>query len=367
MDYLNYLNSYETNKKVETINKKIDEVLEKAGALQGEINKQKINISETIKEYDNEINDFLKCAGINYNVKIELDEDKIYRMKFRHNDYIEKLEKPKEYLSYGERNAFSLVLFMYEAIKNKSDLIILDDPISSFDKNKKFAIINMLFRGKNSLNNKTVLLLTHDFEPIIDMKYVMPDKFRSKVFFLENTNGHLQEKEITKSDIHTFIEIARENINKLNENINKLIYIRRLYEIENNRGLVYHLTSSLFHKREIPIIKEENRNMTEEEIILATNEIQEYIPKFDYHVEFKKICDKKKMIEIFNNSNNNYEKLQIYRIIKQDEKNEDSIIKKFVNETFHIENDYLFQINPCKYEIIPQYIINRCTEDIQEN
>lgn len=367
MDYLKYLNSSATNKKVEIINKKIDKVLEKAGILQGEINKQRINISETIKQYDDEINEFLKCAGINYNVKIELDADKIYRMKFRHNDYIEKIDKPKEYLSYGERNAFSLILFMYEALKNKSDLIILDDPISSFDKNKKFAILNMLFRGKNSLNNKTVLLLTHDFEPIIDMKYVMPDKFKSKVFFLENNNGFLQEKEITKSDIHTFIEIAEENISQLNENINKLIYIRRLYEIKNNKGLVYHLTSSLFHKREIPIIKEEHRNMSENEIVLATNEIRAYIPDFDYNVELTKICDKRKMIEIFNHSTNNYEKLQIYRIIKQDESNEDSIVKKFINETFHIENDYLFQINPCKYEIIPEYIINKCTKNIEEN
>lgn len=367
MDYLKYLNSSATNKEVAIINKKIDEVLEKAGILQGEINKQRINISETIKQYDDEINEFLKCAGINYNVKLELDEDKIYRMKFRHNDYIEKIDKPKEYLSYGEKNAFSLILFMYEALKNKSDLIILDDPISSFDKNKKFAILNMLFRGKNSLNNKTVLLLTHDFEPIIDMKYVMPDKFKSRVFFLENNNGILQEKEITKSDIHTFIEIAEENIGQLNENINKLIYIRRLYEIKDNKGLVYHLTSSLFHKRKIPSIKEEHRNMTKNELTSATNEIRAYIPDFDYNAELTKICDKKKMIEIFNSSTNNYEKLQIYRIIKQDESNEDSILKKFINETFHIENDYLFQINPCKYEIIPEYIISKCTKNIEGN
>ncbi len=367
MDYLKYLNSSATNKEVAIINKKIDEVLEKAGILQGEINKQRINIAETIKQYDDEINEFLKCAGINYNVKLELDEDKIYRMKFRHNDYIEKIDKPKEYLSYGEKNAFSLILFMYEALKNKSDLIILDDPISSFDKNKKFAILNMLFRGKNSLNNKTVLLLTHDFEPIIDMKYVMPDKFKSRVFFLENNNGILQEKEITKSDIHTFIEIAEENIGQLNENINKLIYIRRLYEIKDNKGLVYHLTSSLFHKRKIPSIKEEHRNMTKNELTSATNEIRAYIPDFDYNAELTKICDKKKMIEIFNSSTNNYEKLQIYRIIKQDESNEDSILKKFINETFHIENDYLFQINPCKYEIIPEYIISKCTKNIEGN
>ena len=58
-----------------------------------------------------------------------------------------------KHLSWGERNAFALVLFMHYALSNKPKLIILDDPISSFDTNKKYAIINRLFanvKGKGS-------------------------------------------------------------------------------------------------------------------------------------------------------------------------------------------------------------------------
>ncbi len=45
-----------------------------------------------------------------------------------------------------------------------------DDPISSFDKNKKFAILEMLFYRDSSecLKNQMLLMLTHDVEPIID-------------------------------------------------------------------------------------------------------------------------------------------------------------------------------------------------------
>jgi len=57
-----------------------------------------------------------------------------------------KIDNAKDSLSFGERNAFALVLFMFDAIKENADLIILDDPISSFDKNKKYAIMNMLFK-----------------------------------------------------------------------------------------------------------------------------------------------------------------------------------------------------------------------------
>jgi wobble nucleotide-excising tRNase len=80
---------------------------------------------------------------------------------------------------------------MFEAIKKGADLIILDDPISSFDKNKKFAILSMLF-GKSShiktnLRDRTVLMLTHDFEPIIDIIYNNLPKLENKnSYFLEN-------------------------------------------------------------------------------------------------------------------------------------------------------------------------------------
>lgn len=71
------------------------------------------------------------------------------------------------------------------------------------------------------------------------------------------------------------------------------------------------------------------------------------------------------MKELYHNSASNYEKLQIYRIMFNDN-NSNSVIRKFVNETFHIENDYLFQLNPCEYDTVPQYIIDECNKEILE-
>ena len=48
------------------------------------------------------------------------------------------------------------------------------------------------------------------------------------------------------------------------------------------------------------------------------------------------------------------------------ENSSNSVIKKFVNEAFHIESDYLFQLNPCEYDTVPQYIIDECDKDILE-
>ncbi|QQN56221.1 hypothetical protein I6H46_00880 [Anaerococcus obesiensis] len=58
---------------------------------------------------------------------------------------------------------------MFEVANDDVDLIILDDPITSFDKNKKFAVTKRLFDKKEfSFKNKTVLMLTHDLQPVID-------------------------------------------------------------------------------------------------------------------------------------------------------------------------------------------------------
>ena len=55
----------------------------------------------------------------------------------------------------------------------------------------------------------------------------------------------------------------------------------------------------------------------------------------------------------------NYEKLHIYRVIFDDKPDmiESDIIQKFINEAFHIENDYIYQLNPSVYQTVPQYVI----------
>ena len=94
----------------------------------------------------------MEYAGYKYHVDIKsMDED--YKLVLYHNDYTAKeISEGNNILSYGEKNAFALILFMYDALKENADLIILDDPISSFDETKKFAIINKLFYEKDSLN-----------------------------------------------------------------------------------------------------------------------------------------------------------------------------------------------------------------------
>lgn len=359
-------------KRINPINEKLNNVLGQIWQLQGAINNHKLQIKSTIDSYKRDINEFLISGWYNYEID-SIEIEKGYSLVLKHIDKNWPLQNAKNALSFGERNALALILFMFDVLSKKTDLIVLDDPISSFDKNKKFAIINRLFGqkiDKKSLRWKTVVMLTHDFEPIIDIVYNNLPKSLQKeectVKFLDNRNNELVEKEIKKEDISSCIEIAKINIGTVENMINKLIYYRRLLEVEWLKWWnAYQLLSNLFKKREKPIKKQWNTevDMTEEEIEEASSFIKKDIADFEYEVCYKEVINIEKMIHYYQHSSNNYEKLQIYRIINEDN-HDDSVIRKFINETFHIENDYLFQLNPRQFEIVPQYIIDRCDEDL---
>ncbi len=369
LDLFNHLQSESTASKAKVVNDSIATVLEKAGQLQGSINKQKNLIEKLIEENSNGINSFLKNAGYSYSVTIKADKSGEYRLKLTHNDIGDEVTDVRTHLSFGERNAFALVLFMYDVLKSNPDLVILDDPISSFDKNKKYAIIDMLFRKRRSLRGKTVLLLTHDFEPVVDMVLHHSDRFEKPfASFLENMHGALIEKEILKSDIRSFMELNYENITVAPHMLSKLVYLRRLFEVTNEKGMGYHLISNLFHKRPKPQVPSDSgmRDMSLEEITEGTESILGKIAGFDYSTVLATMIDDAQLVNLYKGSGSNYEKLHIYRILHADKPKiiESDVIQKFINEAFHIENNYIYQVNPRKYQLVPQYVIDECDKVI---
>jgi len=370
LEYLPYLCSEHTQEKITIVNNSISELINKVGKLQGAVMQQKREIENTVKKYNKQINEFLHNAGYEYTFSIDETQDHSYRIQLKFDEKHNCVQNVRYHLSFGERNALALVLFMYHAIYKQANFIVLDDPISSFDKNKKFAILDMLFiRGKNSFRGKTTLLLTHDFEPVIDTIYNHSDFFQEKpeASFMENNNGILHEIPINKEDIISAPEIARRNIEKASL-ISQIIYLRRYIEIIHGKNFAWHLLSSLLHKRDKPTIGKNGSLMTETEIKQAVTMIQDFIHNFQYEKLYRMITNHKKIIELYDKAASNYEKLQIYRILFDPKKENkgNHILRKFLNETYHVENDYLFQLNPLKFNTIPNFIIEECNKFVKE-
>ena len=365
-----HLQSEDTLSKIEKVNSSIEGLIEKAGQLQGKVSIQKRYVERVVKENKEAINSFLKNAGYRYTVDLIEDNSGKHKLKLTHMDLVSgEVSGVRDVLSYGERNAFALVLFMFDAIKAAPDLIILDDPISSFDKNKKYAIVEMLFRKEKSFRGKTVLFLSHDFDPIVDMLYHHTDRFEKPcASFLQNDNGQLTEIDIDKEDIMTFVDVNSSNITSDTNVVAKLVYLRRTYEILNSKGMAYQLVSNALHNRSVPIVFEggSSREMTVAEIQEAVTEIQQHIQDFDYSSFLQLMIDAPAMVELYKSCSNNYEKLHIYRIISEGNGGADhaDIVLKFINQAFHIENDYIYQLNPAKYQTVPQFVIDECDQYI---
>ncbi|UUY03018.1 AAA family ATPase [Svornostia abyssi] len=371
LDLLDALDSAETQGVVGKMNAQLDDVAEQINEIKKRVGIQKAQVAKSIERNQDEINEYLRSAGYKYAVRIESSGDS-YRMILEHEDAPGHLEAAGSHLSFGERNAFALVLFMHQVRRDKPDLVVLDDPVSSFDKTKKFAILHKLFHGKQSLRGFTTLLLTHDIEPAIDMvRTATSGQFQAvspAVHFLQNRQGKLEEKPIEPTDIMTFSQVCDENIGSSADPVIKCIYLRRRYEVHGERGAECDVLSSLLHVRDEPSSKGELGALIpldEEARAQAFTAIQKVIPGFDYDALLAQLKDSDALRAKFEATDVGYEKVQIFRIasaLDPDAQAGDAAFKKFVNESYHIENEYVMQLNPREFDAVPEHVVQACAE-----
>lgn len=369
LELLDALNSEYTQRVAGTMNTELELVAQQVNEIKRRVGTQKAQVAKSIERNQDEINEYLRSAGYKYAVRIESSGDS-YRMIVEHHDASGHLENAGSHLSFGERNAFALVLFMHQVRSDPPDLVVLDDPVSSFDKTKKFAILHKLFHGKQSLRGLTTLLLTHDIEPAIDIvRTATSGQFRATnpaVYFLWSRDGRLEEKPIEPADIMTFSQVCDENIASSTDNVIKCIYLRRRYEVHGDLSAEYDVLSSLIHGRGEPSSKGERGDfvlLSEAERERATIEIQKVIPTFNYEALLAELKDQQALKAKFESTNVGYEKVQIFRIasaLDPDIQGGDPAFKKFVNESYHIENEYVMQLNPRDFDAVPEHVVQAC-------
>lgn len=359
VDELSYFVNDETEALFSEINASIVEVQKNINTIQKETGILNSEIKMYINSNENKINEFLKSVGMDYEVEIARDTIKL---KYINSDII---VEPKTSLSWGEKNCFALSLFLFDCLANNPDLIILDDPVSSFDNNKKYGIMHYLFKGERSLKNKMVLLFSHDIEPIIN--FYKKDRTIPKnvvAYCLSNHDSVVEEKIITNDKLRSIIEQCEEVAKNPNSYIlSRLISCRKLFELKRSTENGYNILSSLFHNNPA-ITKLTGEELNEEDVKKGEKQIFEYINDFNYVDLRKKFNDLKSMKEFYYNAENNYEKLEIFRIINKyfEINGKDQNIMKFINETYHIENSFLYQLDPYEYDCVPNYIIKFCDE-----
>ena len=359
---------------VDEVENKINNLKANTGKLRGLFVQHEKKMEALISKRKDDINQFFLLAGFPYKFEILPDgENKAISYLVPSDTEDIKVSDPDTHLSWGEKNAFSLVMFMFEAVSEKADLIVLDDPITSFDKDKKFAVIRRLFDNqKESFRDKTVLMVTHDMQPLID--YVHNDFFKRlglttpvKAKYLLNENGTINEYEILGDDLLNTVELTKSITNDVNRSMAvRIVNLRKYIELTKpgfTGSDIYEVLSNIIHGRKNATLSDGKTVLDEAVKVSGMAEIQSYLGRLSYNDILEAVSSEKLFDAL--DSADNYEKVVTARLLFERYDGLLSKLKKkypaackFVNETNHIENDYIFQLDPFKYFQIPQFYLN---------
>lgn len=368
---------------VQEVNDKIDALLANTDKLKGLFFKHGAKLKGLINKRRDDINNFFMLAGFPYEFEIVEDGEKKANTYLRPIGHTKTISDPKKHLSWGERNAFSLVMFMFDAVNEDADLIVLDDPISAFDSNKKFAVIRRMFDNQQEVTfrDRTVLMLTHDLQPIID--YIKGGFFKRyglttnvSAEYLENSGGNIEAQPIVDSDLLNVVTLTEEYAKDIDKPLYvRIINARKNIELtkENFSALEsYNLLSNLIHGREIPE-DEAKQPMTEEAIQKGIIDLTPMISGYDSYGKLLQELDTSYLLGELENENVYFRILVIRLLFERAEGLLSKLRKKhpeackFLNETNHIENDYVFQLAPEKFYSIPEVYVQEIRDFINEH
>lgn len=349
------------------INKAVDAAMTNAGKLIGLVKRQKLHLAAALKDRCEEINSFLTEAGYPYSVNIPGAEDGKCSVRLVHTSQWE-VPDSREALSYGEKNAFALVFFAYECMSKKPDLVILDDPISSFDGAKRYALLNMLFLGgigEATLKGKTVLLLTHDYGTLFDIEHTHKPTFQPSAnsCVLSCADGLVNETVVTANDMVLADNLYERLAKSSSALMVKLVYARKVLEVRDDKGDAYDVVSSLFHHRPTPT-HIDMTPMKSAEINNGVTNLEAIVGEpIDYNDLLDTLNNPTKMLAIFDASSSNYEKLQLARIATE-ACTDDKVLKERMDESVHVGNGFLYQLDPTRFELVPSQLVERCRDEM---
>lgn len=148
------------------------------------------------------------------------------RIDYDHDKYVlyshERLVEPGN-VSVGERNAIGLCYFFNRIMENKDEekvfnskyLLVIDDPVSSFDMENRIGILSYLkYKLGQYLkgNDKSkFLLFTHDMQTFYDMRHFVLELLSSKYCVSENkASKYVRDWELKNTSVDK-IDIQKRN------------------------------------------------------------------------------------------------------------------------------------------------------------
>lgn len=330
--------------------------------------KNKTTFNEIVGTNLKKLNNYIKKLGIPYEFRLDQHDLNQKEASFilYHVDDENKFNRVSG-LSSGEQNMISLIIFL---LIEDGELIIIDDPASSYDHFRRKTILDMIYEFSN---NRTILVLSHDN---VFLKYALLQRDYSErkkqskqnlsdiekkyyeltgnISYLENFNDECNVKTVKIDDFKPIEYHIKNHLANLDEDASfyrKVINLRLLAEIkkydnDEESKLVYGYLSAILHKekREAILNKLRLKNVSEEEILDIIEK------EFEYKLE--KIPENYISIP-------DYDKFSTFEIAISERENLGNTIEKDeLNNIVHYNDTLLINLNPYKFNTYSSYINN---------
>lgn len=217
--YSSYKKQLQAKTKAESIRDNKSKTYESAKNILSELEQQKSNVNLAIQQINNSLRYiFFSDARLS----IELKDNKYY-LKSNGNNV-----KPKD-ISLGERNIIALCYFFTQILSNQDikklyqteELIVIDDPVSSFDFENKVGIItylryqiNRIMRGNS---NSKIVIFSHDIETIFHLQKTCKDLCEPMKGIAGLSKPSFTTSEIKNMSLTLFRKDRNEYVSLLNE------------------------------------------------------------------------------------------------------------------------------------------------------
>lgn len=289
-----------------------------------------------------QINDYFKIFDVPYEINAKYNRGKITDYHLSLIKDTKKIDRNKS-LSNGEKVIVSLILFLLENEKKDNDLIIIDDPVSSFD-NVKRGLIYQLIRKK--LNKKTVLILSHDS---VFIKYAINDKKnQGKLDYIDNHNDVISVNDVKKEDVDYYLNFVRKHL-QMNPNLPyyiKILNVRFFYELEKEQPF-YRYLSRIIHCEDKKKVLKSLGTKSEVDIL---SEIEKKtgtcLPCFDESY-YKNIS----IVDI-----SDFEKACLLRQMDELKKINIESIRNIINDYVHINSSLIICLDQYKYSFCTKHL-----------
>lgn len=292
-----------------------------------------------------------------------------------------KIDLPRDFNTYstGELNELCLVIKLLSFKGSSKHLLIIDDPLSSYDFVNQYRIIFRIVEATK--NNKKIIVFTHNIETINIINTQYSNKF--KYYYMEKYNSKLILEQI-KLENNSNSVLSLENIKNKNEYIDLLIYRENCEEGLSFSGhKVFHYESSFTFNSCKPNEQKFNGlnndyflDLIEKTSVVYKNSFEEntitkilYICAIRVWIEYRirefimtlNELQKDKVLDLFNSKNTTLDKLKVVQTMEEFK----NMFPNYLRESFMMKKVMLNQSSHYKSQIIPfNFAMNISLDDL---